>query len=572
MANWYCSSVDYAAVAAYQTAHGYAAGAIVRPTAPALNNERCYRTTAGGTSGGAEPAWVLTKGGTTTDSGGVAWVEVTGNETWQAPGAWAAPHARMANACVTAWQAAGDTVFVAANHAETQSSSISFSISQVGLVTQSYIICVDNSGSGHVPPQAGDIRTTATVTATGNSSITFSGTNFYCYGVTFNAASGGTSGYGIIMGTSSGGSRALQKFDTCGFKLSSSSSGANITTGQSYGGLVEWINCTLTYLAAQDLTLGNGTFIWRGGSITTVGNTASLILPGAWPVLIEGVDFSAVTPTRIFAGISSGGMVSVVDCKFAASQTLYNSGNSEPRSYLDIISSDSGAATYRQERCMVEAVLTNSTTIIRTGGASDGTTGISWQIVSGTSAHWAQAFESFALPIWNAVTGSNVTVTLLGLANMAALPNNDEIWLETRYFGSSSYVLESVASSTKANILAANAALTADTSAWDTMATARVNSHNYSAGDIMAVSSNPGRVFFCTTGGGAASSLPGGYATAVDGGSVTDGAAVFRACVRFRLVVVLTSPMPQLAGYLRTVVKVAKQSTTFFVDPLVTLS
>ena len=211
---------------------------------------------------------------------------MTGNEAWQAPGAWAAPHARLVNACVTAWQAAGDTVYVAANHAETQASGMSFSISQVGLITQSSIVCVDNSGAGHVPPQAGDIRTSATVTTTGNNAISFSGTNFYCYGITFQAASGGSSGYGITLGTSSGGSRALQRFEACVFKLMSSSNGAILSMGQNYGGLVEWINCNLVCSAAQNLTLGNCTFIWRGGSMTTVGNSTSLILPGG----LGGVD------------------------------------------------------------------------------------------------------------------------------------------------------------------------------------------------------------------------------------------------------------------------------------------
>ena len=122
---------------------------------------------------------------------------------------------------------------------------------------------------------------------------------------------------------------------------------------------------------------------------------------------------------------------------------------------------------------MVEAVLTNSTTIVRTAGASDGATAISWQIVSSTSAHWQQAFESFALAEWNAVTGSNVTVTLLAIANMAALPNNDDIWPEVHYFGNAASPIGSVVAATKANVLADNAALTADTSAWDTKATAR---------------------------------------------------------------------------------------------------
>ena len=121
-------------------------------------------------------------------------------------------------------------------------------------------------------------------------------------------------------------------------------------------------------------------------------------------------------------------------------------------------------------------------------------------------------------------------------------------------------------------MLATNAALTADTSAWDSLVTARANGHANVVGDIIGVSTNPGRVFFCTTSGTTAGSVPGGYASAVDGGSVTDGTAVFRAGYRFRLVVVLSSPQPQMAGYLRATVKAAKVSTTFYIDPAITLS
>ena len=65
--------------------------------------------------------------------------------------------------------AAGDTVYLAHNHAETQSTaSISVNVSQVGSFTLSNIVCVDASGTGHVPPAAGDLRATATVLTTGN--------------------------------------------------------------------------------------------------------------------------------------------------------------------------------------------------------------------------------------------------------------------------------------------------------------------------------------------------------------------------------------------------------------------
>jgi hypothetical protein len=42
--------------------------------------------------------------------------------------------------------------------------------------------------------------------------------------------------------------------------------------------------------------------------------------------------------------------------------------------------------------------------------------------------------------------------------------------------------------------------------------------------------------------------------------------------VRFRMRVTLSSPQPQLVGYLRSYVKAATASTTFYVDPLLVLS
>ena len=33
------------------------------------------------------------------------------------------------------------------------------------------------------------------------------------------------------------------------------------------------------------------------------------------------------------------------------------------------------------------------------------------------------------------MTGSNVTVTLAGIANLATIPNNDDVWIEVYYMG-----------------------------------------------------------------------------------------------------------------------------------------
>jgi hypothetical protein len=141
--------------------------------------------------------------------------------------------------------------------------------------------------------------------------------------------------------------------------------------------------------------------------------------------------------------------------------------------------------------------------------------------------------------------------------------------MDVHYLGTASSTLASLITSSKANFLATAAAITASTVAWDSLATARANSHSYLTGDIIAVSSNPGRLFFCTTGGTSSGSLPGGYATAVDGGSVTDGAtAVFRAGCRMTVSLSIT---PQVAGLIRATPKIGIASTTLYIDPLLTV-
>ena len=167
-------------------------------------------------------------------------------------------------------------------------------------------------------------------------------------------------------------------------------------------------------------------------------------------------------------------------------------------------------------------------------------------------------------------------MTLHGIVNAAAVPNNDDIWCDVEYLGSASSPLASFATCTKANNLATGTALTADsTSAWDSQGPARQNSHAYVVGNSITVASNAGRRFWCTTAGTSAGSEPSGgsgYSSAVDGGSVTDGTAVFRAGCRFTMAVTLSAPQPQLAGYLRAIVRAAKATTTWYVDPLAVLT
>src|SRR5262245_2529468 len=79
----YVDSVAYTAVAMWTASTAYTVGQIVRQrTTPAVNNERCFVCVVAGTSAASEPTWIITRGGATTETGGLKWQETTGVPTF----------------------------------------------------------------------------------------------------------------------------------------------------------------------------------------------------------------------------------------------------------------------------------------------------------------------------------------------------------------------------------------------------------------------------------------------------------------------------------------------------------
>lgn len=661
MSNWYISSVGYAAVAQWAAGHVYAAGAIVRQLAsPNVGSERCFRTTAGGTSAGSEPTWNLARGSAQpTDNTITDWVECTGAEARQSPGAWAAPAARLnsmtktayvsaavvnsqgvatyavgdiltaaigtgsvygdnatfrvatlnagkvatvtivnggayqtnpsvltgnavtggggtgctLNLTMTNWSALTDSFYVSSNHAETQATALTIAPNTVGGGTNSQptTLCVDETASGHVPPTSADLKTTATVSTTGASSLTVTSIG-YVYGIAFSAGSGANTVNLIVSGV------GMVTLDACGLILGGTT-GGGLDIGVNGSGRILLNNTTFKVSAAASgiVISGGSPTLWRNTPSAIQGATVptNLITSIQGVFILDGVDLSALGSGKniLLSGATSTGEVDLINCALGASLTIFSAPTASSAPRVRLINCDSAGTNYRTEQSWFEGAQTVETTIIRTGGASNGATAISQKFANTANVAWWHPLQSFPIAALNAVTGTNRVVTLYGIWNAAALPNNDDIWIEAQYLGSAAGPQASFANNSKANILASNAALTADsTSAWDSLVTARANSHTYSVGDVIKLASNSGRIFFCTTGGASAGSEPGGYASAVDGGSVTDNAAVFRAGRRFVLTVTLSSPQPAMAGPIYVTVNAAKVSSTFWVDPLIILS
>jgi len=538
----------------------------------------CSTSGAGGVGG--TPAFSATAGVTTADA----------SATWTSLGlasgfaGWAAPHARLVSALTANWAGQGNVVFVGDNHAETQASSMTIPTGITGTqAAPGYIYCVDHTAA--VPPGTANLKTTATISITGANSMYIaasSGTGgMYVYGITFQTGST-TNGYVIYVGYNTASSQLII-LDTCGLALLGTGAGqiyigsGGATATSSQGTKVILNNTTMRFSGASQYLSVGCEFLWRNTASALLGTAPTTLFVYTLTVLgnttFEGVDLGSFSGTLQTSNTTSAVRIALIDCKIGSSMSLGTPGN--PAVTIDMVRSDSSGTDYRLARAWSTGTLTQSTSVVRTGGASDGVTPISFQVVTVASSTWVYPFECFPISIWNAVTGTNRNVDLFGIWNSASLPNNDQVWHDVEYLGASGSPLASLGSGTKANNLATGSAWTADTSAWDSQASAWISNHVYSAGAIISGTSvsNAGRLFYCTVGGTSTNgAAPAGFASAVDGGTVTDNTVTWRAMVRFRMRVTLSSPQPQLVGYLRSYVKAATASTTFYVDPLLVLS
>lgn len=400
-------------------------------------------------------------------------------------------------------KAAGDIFYVAHNHAESQASAMTLT-SPGTAASPCFIYCVNSGGS--VPPVSADLRTTATITTTGANSITFNGQVAYYYGITFNSGSGATSTQLVFNSTS-----ALV-FEQCGLrKLGTSGSSTAINCASDTR--LDLVNTTLQFGAATDAFRLGGSFIWRGSSSSLTGavtlttglfSTATTVPTVA---LVEGVDLSALGSTSTIVRAAGGpGQIVLKDVKLGSSVTVA-AAPTNSRFATSLIRCDSADTNYRTEKYTYEGTLTTETTIVRTGGASDGTTPISWKVVTTANSERIYPFECFPITIWNETTGSAVTVTVE--CRGASIPNLDELWMDVEYLGTSGVPLGSFATTGHADLLATGTANTSSSESW--------------------------------------------------GGSTSS----------FKLVKSIT---PQEKGPITCYVKVAKASSTYYIDPKITLS
>lgn len=424
---------------------------------------------------------------------------------------WALAKATLAGAAAIA--VAGDTVYVSQAHSESNTSNLTLTWAGT-LANPVKVYCVNDAAE---PPTA--LATTAAIVKTGGASITIDG-SVYSYGV------GYTSNGSLQFGTGSTAGRVIQIFEACTLRAD----GQFNMPGSSDAGMLEFINCTLRFNGTGNfINLGHRLRISGGSVVSGSVTPTNLIYPGqngrGGTVEIEGFDFSNFASTfSLFqaANLSWSGRHVVRNCKLPTSWSgsLINGTITGIGTRVEMHNCDAGDTNYRFRVQDYTGQINSETTIYRTGGASDGTTPISWRMASNANTLFpAVPLESPELPaVWNTSVGSSKTATVEIVHDGATALTDGEVWLEVQYLSASGFPLASFVSDRK-TLLAAGAAQATSAAAW--------------------------------TG---------------DTGTGPNGSATWNT---LKMECTFT---PQEAGYIQARVYLAKASTTVFVDPKITVA
>lgn len=396
-------------------------------------------------------------------------------------------------AAADAVDAAGDTILVAADHAESTAGAVS-----VAFVAGVKVICVDHT-IGENPTT---VTTGATVTNTTAANMSIGAQGVYFYGITFQCGSGQTGTRTLTT---------LGMFDTCKMRMLSTGASSTITGGN-YN---RWKDTTVRFADAGQSMSYSARFDWNGGGLESGGTSPTALISDARGMAAENLDLSAANAAiNIVASTAANQRLSIRNSRLPASWSgALNSSTYAGGSVAELWNCDSGATNYKYQRAEYAGTIAQETTIIRSGGANDKTTGFSYKLTGAATLYFpSMTVNTPELVAWNEVTGSSVTATVEIIHDSATALNDDEVWLDIRYLSSASYPLGASAT-TRRGLLAAAAATTSSTATWTTTGLTNPNKRKLSV-----------------------------------------------------------SFTPQMKGFVIAIVRFAKASTSVYVDPKVTLS
>ena len=364
-----------------------------------------------------------------------------------------------------------DTIWVADTHSQTVTSDTDF---QGPNTNGLRIFSVDNTGSPE-PPDVTDLSQGAKIiTNTAGVDFTFND-HMYVYGMVLEVASGNAS-------TEIWLANLLQDhdlyFENCKFILSDNSAGSDLIVGTNQNGndevAVKLVDCEFEFNnSAPRIQLACGRVEFVG--MTLSGTTAPTTLfyfnvRKQMYVTVDASDLSGASFTNLVAlgNISVGDLV-LRNCRLPSginfsSNTISGVGGGRVVCY----NCDSADTNYRYESREYQGDVSTETTVVMTGGSSDGVTTFSYKMVSSANTEFWQPLKSPELAKWNETTGSSVTATVAFIHDSLTNLQDDEVWLEVQYLGTSGFPVATHIDDRAATILTAGTDQATSTETWTT--------------------------------------------------------------------------------------------------------
>jgi hypothetical protein len=263
------------------------------------------------------------------------------------------------------------------------------------------------------------------------------------------------------------------------------------------------------------------------------------------------------------------------DCKLPASWSgTFVTGTLRTGTPFDFINCDSGTTNSRIQSTCYAGDTKTETTIVRTGGANDGTNGLAWKMASNSTLKWpAIPLYSPEIAQWVDTTGSSKTATVeilhfaQGSGTNGALKDS-EIHLELEYLGTASSAAGQWDVSDRGSAVLSAADQTASSESWDSLATAYNTGTNYAIPALVKPTTPNGAIYSLKTDAGTTAAEPTWGTT--DGADTTDAAGrAWTRCNRQKLSAAVT---PQVKGWFVARVVLTVASKTVYVCPKLVIS
>lgn len=183
---------------------------------------------------------------------------------------------------------------------------------------------------------------------------------------------------------------------------------------------------------------------------------------------VRGVDLSNLASKNLVdISTSSYGTYDFENCKLGAS-TAITTGTHQGigAQVVRAVNCDPGDTNYKYTKVSYEGTITDETTIVLTGGASDGTTAMSRKMVSSANVKFYNPLLSDRIIIWNDSPGSH-TATIEVVSDGVTF-KDDELWGEVESLNSSGFSQSTFTNDRKTDVLATAANQDTSSVTWTT--------------------------------------------------------------------------------------------------------